>query len=275
MAEWERFHHPDLCYPVIARRVGEELLELLAGVGEILATRGRCFTFGSQTVSDGGYRSAVYRLRKAGMVAERGTYRRRPILRLTEDGQSRRPDVCRPERFWSRSWAGRWYVLAYDVPESQRVFRDTLRAFLKRKRMGCLQRSVWVTPTDIRPEYDDLVRAADVDQFSFLLEATTVLGRSSLDVVRTAWDFERLLQQQEWYCDVCSANLAKVMSGELAPRQLVNALREETGGYLAAMQGDPLLPRELLPPEYMGEEAYRLHREFTEMVADYLWAATG
>lgn len=268
MAEWQSFHHPDMCYPVIARRVAEELLELLAGVGEILATRGRCFTFGSQTVSDGGYRSAVYRLRKAGFVAARGKYKRSPILRLTERGQSRRPDECRPDRFWNRHWAGRWYVLAYDVPELQRQYRDTLRTFLKRKRMGCLQRSVWVTPTDIRPAYDDLTRAADVDQFSFLLEATTVLGRSPLDVVRTAWDFDRLTRQQEWYCEVCSANLDNVVYGEFSAQRLMTALREETSAYLAAMQGDPLLPRELWPLEYMGEEVHRLHKQFAVVVAE-------
>jgi len=270
MAQWESFHHPDLCYPVIARRIGEELLELLAGVGEILATQGRCFAFGSQSVGDGGYRNAVHRLRKAGLIAARGRYRRSPILRLTESGQSRRPDVCRPERFWNRQWHGRWYVLAYDVPESQREYRDTLRAFLKRKRMGCLQRSVWVTPTDIRPDYDDLVRAANVDQYSFLLEATTVLGRSPMDVVRTAWGFERLTQQQEWYCEVCSENLHEVLCGEFTTAQLMTLLREETSAYFAAMQGDPLLPRELCPLEYMGEEAYRLHQRFAATVAEFL-----
>ncbi len=270
MADWQSFHHPDLCYPVIARRVGEELLELIAGVGEILATGGRCFAFGSRAVSDGGYRNAVHRLRKAGLIAARGKYKRSPILRLTETGQSCRPDTCIPERLWNRQWAKRWYVLAYDVPEAQREYRDTLRAFLKRKRMGCLQRSVWVTPTDIRPDYDDLVRAADVDQFSFLLEATTVLGRSPLDVVRSAWDFDRLTLQQEWYCEVCAANMDSIVDGEFRAEQLMTKLREETSAYLAAMQGDPLLPRELWPPEYMGEGAYRLHKEFAATVAELL-----
>ena len=42
--------------------------------------------------------------------------------------------------------------------------------------MGCLQKSVWVSPRDIRPEHDDLVKGIRVNFYAYLFEATTVLG---------------------------------------------------------------------------------------------------
>jgi len=38
---WMSFHHPDISLPVIKRRAAEEWLDILSGVGEILATQGR------------------------------------------------------------------------------------------------------------------------------------------------------------------------------------------------------------------------------------------
>ena len=66
------------------------------------------------------------------------------------------PEELRPEKFWNRKWDGIWYVLAYDVPEPQRSYRESLRRFLQRLRMGGLQGSGWVSPRG-----SDAVRPSD------------------------------------------------------------------------------------------------------------------
>ena len=260
------FHHPDISLPVIRRRVSEELLELVPGILEILATRGRSLEWQHWTTTRAAYDSAVYRLRKMGLVASRDKGGGNPKLELTAEGLACLPVESRPHSRWRKRWNETWYVLVYDVPEREKEYRNTLRSFLKRMRMGCLQRSVWVTPFDVRPEYDDLAHAAAVEKWSFLLEASTVLGRDPQDVVVSSWDFERLGQTQRWYCEVCDENLQQIREGKLGAEALAALAREERVAYHAAMSDDPLLPTELWPAGYLGRRAFEKHGEIIKAI---------
>lgn len=260
------FHHPDISLPVIRRRATEAALDAMLEVGAFLATKGRSALVRSCYPSDTAYRSAMWRLRKQGLVARRRERGKTPVLALTEKGQSSLPEVCRRSSPWPRKWGGLWYVLLYDVPESERAYRVALRKFLKRLRMGCLQKSVWVSHRDIRPEYDDLVQAGAVDDYSFLLESRTVLGRGPQAVIRAAWDMDGLQNVQRWYCETCEENLENLRGGALAKDELLALARDERMAYLHAMSADPLLPRNLWPGGYAGEQAWKLHRRMVSEI---------
>jgi len=260
------FHHPDLSLPVIRRRVVDELIDLTVAFAEVSTTRGRALSWRSLYETDTAYRNAMYRLRKQGLLAYREGRgnKGKPVLALTDTAKQRGSPLLKPNRYWRKRWHRIWYVLMYDVPEEERPYRDALRGFLKRMRMGCLQRSVWVSPRDIRPEYDDLRKAVDVDKVSFLMEATTVLGRSPQDIVESAWDFERLEHIQVWYCKAYEHNLELIRATKPSKEMCRTWAREELSAYLSAMQEDPLLPEELLPRVYHGRQVYALHRAFTK-----------
>lgn len=269
---WRRFHDPDVCLPVVARRATEYALDMLAGIGEILATRGRCLTW-NRSGRDGtlqAYYSAVARLRKSGLVASRGKAGRAPLLVLTPAGEAELAWGMRPERFWNREWDGIWYVLTYDVPESHRSYREALRGFLQRLRLGCLQRSVWVTTRDIRPEYDDLAKGADIERFSHLFEARSVLGRRAEDIVEQAWDFRRLARVQQLYLDVFEDNLSRLYDARAQSEDLIELAADEAAAYRSAMAEDPLLPRRLWPADYLGSRVCELHRRCVGLIADRL-----
>ncbi len=257
------FHHPDICPVVIRRHVTEELLDLMVAGLELTSKRGKRLWMSARS-TEWGYYSAVARLRKKGLIAQRGRAGRAPVFVLTNEGESRTSAVCRGREPWPKKWNGIWYQLAYDVPEVDRPYREVLRGFLKRMRMGCLQKSVWITPHDIRPDYADLAKTARVDLYSFLFEARTVLGRSSGDVVRLAWDMERLKRAQRWYMNVYEENLARARAGKLTEESLYTMAREELSAYVTVMEGDPLLPRPLWPQGYQGEKAWHFHRHFTK-----------
>jgi phenylacetic acid degradation operon negative regulatory protein len=189
---------------------------------------------------------------------------------LTDEGQKRLSDSHHPEHLWGQSWNGIWYLLVYDVPESRKSYREALRGFLKRLRLGQLQRSVWVTPRDIRPDYADLTSTSDVTDISFLLESRTVLGRKSHDVVSHAWDFEGLGALQDFYCATCEQNLARLGYADLAPEPLVRLARDEMKAYLSVMAGDPLLPMELWPHGYLGQRVLELHRQMMREIGERL-----
>lgn len=267
---WRSFHHPDWCLPVVRRRLAEEFLETLELTAKILMTRGRYLAWGHSYPNRRAYFMATHRLRKQGLIAYRRRGGKEPALYLTAKGEERLSDVSRPQRFWDMPWKGIWYVLVYDVPESNRSYRNSLRGFLKRMRMGYLQGSVWVSARDIRAEFSDLAEAAAASDYAFLFEARTVLGLRPEVVVRSSWDMDLLRKSQEWFCEVCEENLHRVASGQCAGPALGGLAREAMAGYEAVMERDPLLPRALWPSGYAGEQAYRLHRRLQSEIAKRL-----
>jgi phenylacetic acid degradation operon negative regulatory protein len=262
----DRVHHPRISLPVVRRRLAGELLDLLAGWSDILLTRGRALSWNYSFPNPRAYRTAAYRLQKAGLIAMRRAGGKTPLLMLTDKGRQAAAESVRPVA-WPRKWSGRWYVLMYDVPEAERRYRDVLRAFLKRLRMGSLQRSVWVTPRDIRPEYDDLLEAAAVDDYAVLFESRSVLAHDDRQVVRQAWDMERLAARQKAYIQTGTERLARLSSNKLATAELIQMAREDLLAYHDAMDADPLLPRPLWPDGYRGEQVQRLHQRWTQAVA--------
>ena len=269
--QYRRFHDPNLCPKLIRRKLGESLLDMLHVYLAAGTPRGRArLWWGSTYPNREVYNAALYRLRKAGLVVYDRSAEGQVRMALTDEGRERLPAVCRPEPFWNRKWTGLWYMLVYDVPESDRRYRDVLRGFLGRMRMGCLQKSVYISPSDIRSEYEDLDEAAEVRRYSFLFEAETVLNHGPQSVVCSAWNFDRLWEEHGFYLDVCRSNLRLLHEGQLNHAAIEALAQEELDAYLTVMDRDPLLPKELLPVGYRGHEVYDMHRQFAKAIAKRL-----
>ena len=261
---WNEFHHPDISWPVISRKVGLEFMELLELTALFLTKGGWGLIKQNCYPSNAAYRTALSRLRKQGLVVRRESEVGVPQLGLTDSGRQCLPVYFNPLQHWNRPWKRIWYMLIYDVPEADRKYRNILRQFLLKKRMGCLQKSVWVTPEDIRPDFADLTQAANLDAFAYLFESRTVLGLPSRRVVEDAWDFNRLGKIQGHYCSVMDKNLELLMEGTHSPSDLLTLLRLSVEGYHAAMEKDPLLPEGLHPKGYLGKQVYAMHKKLLQ-----------
>ncbi|OQW97805.1 MAG: hypothetical protein BWK77_00820 [Verrucomicrobia bacterium A1] len=262
------FHHPDLSVTVLRRRASEFLLDLLAYYGEAAVTRGRSLLWSDCFSSRRAYEGAVWRLRKKGSVSiSRGKDGRR-LLRVAPGHEE--SAALRPDRYWKRRWDGWWRVLVYDIPEDERSFRNGLRKFLARLRMGYLQHSVWISPWDIRPDYADLQTSLNLESVSFLFEARTVLGRTSSDLVLEAWGFEQLADAQRDYLAASGAYLRDLRDIGLTREQLSAVARQEMMHYLHAMAADPLLPKILIPAGYQGFRVFEQHCRVSERVQHWL-----
>ena len=261
--QWLPFHHPNISLPVIRRKAGEELMTLLAGTTELVLSSGLSTIYRGCYPNTRAFDASVSRLRKKGLIATSKTDGSLPSLNLTHEAKAKLPPYYNPHKFWNRRWNKWWYVLMFDVPEIDRPYRDTLRAFLKQRQFGCLQKSVWVTPLDIRADYDDLNRAASVDSVAFLFEAKTVLGFGNQSVVREAWNFNRIDRIQELYIQFANENLTRLNKTSVPENGILQLLRMDNLAYSQAMSIDPLLPEELHPASYAGMRVAELHRELT------------
>lgn len=257
---WAWFHHPDFSIPLIKRRAASEVIEILAGVGDMLVTRGRPHLLQKWYPTDKAYLESQRRLLKKGFLAYVRSRDGQPMLRVTSKAVRQIPDVAKPEALWNRRWNGIWYLLTYDVPEKHAPYRMSLRRFLHHLRMGCLKESTWITPHDIRPEFDDLGKAAGVRDYAVLFEARTVLGMSCHELVQMAWPTARLQTIQNWYCDLAKRHLEALNSGSIKRECFGDFALEEHHAYHSAMALDPLLPRILWPDGYLGDKVVHWHR---------------
>ncbi len=267
---WKSFHHPDLSLPVIRRRASEEWLDILSGVGEILATRGKSVLWSRTYPNSTAYYNSMARLRKKGLIVRADNKGNLPHLILTASAKNSRPVYYQPEKLWNTRWNKIWYMLIFDVPEKERHYRDTLRRFLKTLRMGCLQKSVWITPRDIRPQYDDLEKAACVGSVAYLLESQTVLHQDQQELVQNSWGFSRLYELQSRYVEVFGENLELLDQQEASEEDLLSLLYQESEAYIQAMRPDPLLPKELHPASYIGPHVWEIHNKLRTKIAHAL-----
>ena len=264
------FEHPDFCWPVIRRRTCDRILELFAGYLDMATRRGVALTWSHAFPRRDSFRSAAYRLRKKGLIVTKGVGDGAVSLALAPAASDRLSPVHKPGRIWKRGWAGDWFLLVYDVPEANQTYRNELRGFLRRMRMGRFQKSVWVSPWDIRPEFDDLVNAAGIRRYAELFRSRSVLGRSPLDIVEASWDMEDLHQAQSWFIGVCRRNLDILLSQRLDKADLEMLAREEMSAYVQVMEMDPLLPEELHPASYLGQDVVNIHQTLIREVGSQL-----
>jgi len=268
--KWVAFHHPDISLPVIRRKASRELITLLAGASELLVSGGRSVLYSGCYPNRQAFQASVSRLRKQGLITISKTDESLPELKLTPSAISTLPPYYTPEKFWNKRWNKWWYILMFDVPEKNRSYRDTLRKFLKKMRSGCLQKSVWITPVDIRPDYEDLNQVANVDNVAFLFESRTVLGFGDQSVVQEAWDFTKLYRIHELYLQFSEENLSKLKSGNPSNEEILQLLRINNQAYAQAMFTDPLLPKELHPDEYLGTLVFHAHSELCRQAGKQL-----
>ena len=190
------------------------------------------------------------------------------VLRLTEKGRLRAMGGRDPEVCWSRPWDGRWRMVLFDIPEKDRKLRAVLRRHLAAAYFGYLQNSVWVSPDPLDFERR-LFKGTVINAESLLtLDAVPGTGEKNSDIVSGAWDFEAINRSYSEHIEILHE---LPPSGEWAEGKGKSPLRRwieaEREAWRDAVSGDPLLPRALHPPGYLGEKAWKLRNKQLEKIA--------
>lgn len=144
---------------------------------------------------------------------------------------------------WARSWDGQWRVLCFDIPARPAFRRRKLLRYLRHRKFGLLQRSVWVSP-DAPKELLDTFRTETEARTLLIWQAATPLGISATALVQQAWDFEKVNQAYR-----------KALHARESGPGGVQCLLDTTRLWHRAVQLDPLLPRRACPKDYLGFQA--------------------
>jgi phenylacetic acid degradation operon negative regulatory protein len=184
----------------------------------------------------------------------------RLVCRLTEAGRLAALGGIDPLPYWERPWDGWWRLLLFDLPSREKPTRMRLWRWLREQRFGYLQNSVWVRPEPVG-EIAARIRTerARVETLT-VMEARCCPGYPDREVVTAAWDLAEAHRRHRAYMDATEAGW-EALRCEQTPAGLRRFLRRERLDWATALAADPLLPRELQPPGYLGEKAFTLRRQ--------------
>lgn len=208
-------------------------------------------------LGDSNYRAiknAIITATKKGYVR---SAQRNAFPEITEAGKHRLSEII-PSYDTKRIWDGQLHLITYDVPETKRYDRDTLRKYIRR--IGCakLQDSVWLTPydpIDTLREYIDVEKLHGAVIISKLGRDASIGEEDLSSLIVRIYALKTLNKRYEFW-------LSAYKHGSIDQGGLVS--------YLAILKDDPQLPFSLLPPWWKGEEAYRRAQPLLEKLSTHL-----
>jgi len=255
------------------------ILRIVAQRGEIgsaeLAGVAQKFGLSSDAV-----RAAANRMARAGVLAKEGRGRGNVRYRVGPAGQAIVNQFIVKLMHWhlalegQQAWDGTWLVVAFGVPEEQRVKRDVFRDRLIEMGFGLLSSSVWISPFDQQADVEALVEELGLDRMVAILHCDHIQmpGLASVrELARSVWDLEPLA---EHYRDInrrveaFMAFLEQVgQGGEIdAEAVFFTAMDLQNEMLEMILTEDPCLPPELLPSDWPGQRTHELAHAVTAAI---------
>lgn len=193
------------------------------------------------------FEKAVWRMFKTGDI-ERIVSNGQAAIRLTSSGKEKWTREFPLATLSQRPWDGRWRIVSFDIPEKLKGRRESLRNKIERFGMGQLQESLYITPFDFGSDLREFIESHGLSDYVVVFEARNTFGEEARSL---AWRVWRLEQLEEKYHDL----LQLVYQKDLRDKDEKSDLQTK---YEEVLLDDPLLPKELLPDDWIGFKVRKL-----------------
>lgn len=165
-------------------------------------------------------------------------------FRLTESGKKRLKELL-PSYKQPDPWDGKLWLVTYDIPEAKRYTRDHFRNWLFT--IGCrmIQESVWLSVKDPKPWIKDSMSSMKKGNIivSCLGKDGSIGSESLSDMIYRVFALKRLNRAYKDWLQAVHQQHSKSTALSLGFR------------FLSLLHQDPMLPRELLPSNWAGNQA--------------------
>lgn len=201
-------------------------------------------------------KNAISKLVAAGLITKKSK-RNSLDIAITMLGQQRIEAII-PMYHETRPWDGHLYLVSYDVPAKPKRKRDLLREYLRRIGAILLQESLWLTPYNPRDIINDFANSHKIGGSILVSRLGTDggIGEEKLDsLIRRVYKLDALNDRY--------AEFIEIYESQRKPKSLFTL----STTYFAILKDDPQLPFELLPPDFLGEKAYRVYQSFIHNIA--------
>ncbi len=177
------------------------------------------------------------------------------ITEITELGKGLALEDIDPEASWDQPWDQRWRTLSFDLPQEATRERRQLNSWLRKRRFGHLQGSLWIS----HREYDGWtaeIGKRNIDPQAVIFQEAIAIGeRTSKQYVAKSWPFAKINAGYAEHIRFLRKNPPKDASEPLSWFEAESAL------WRVPFELDPFLPDQLLPSGYKAKEAWRLRKK--------------
>ncbi len=222
-------------------------------------------------LSEGAVRTVLSRMSRKGWLDARRVGRRAYYSlsdrgrTLLEEGQERIFHAS-----WDRPWDGTWLVVAYSIPETTRRLRDRLRVQLAWLGFGSLGNGLWISPHDVEVRVREIAARMRIAEHLEAFRARRVSDTPVADLVRKCWDLDAIHRSYADFIARWRPELERcrkgVPSGRVTPEACYVLRFRLIHEFRRFPLEDPYLPRELLPPDWSGDEADALFHELHDLL---------
>lgn len=185
------------------------------------------------------------------------------------------------ERIFRRrdeNWEGRWTMVIYQVPESERAVREQLRKRLAWHGFGQLSPSTWLSPHNVIAEAKELATEYPLAKIDVLWCGTGDLDQDR-DLAARCWDLEHLATDYQTFISTYSSLNDEMANASKDGRTALIERMQVIGDFRRFPFRDPHLPPELQPSEWPSRRAFDLfgavHRQLGPMATEFVSSVIG
>jgi len=219
-----------------------------------------------------GFYQQVRRLEQASLVAREQRTAGEQIFSLTKEGRMHALGGRDPDERWGRVWDGVWRSVMFDLPGGGDFLRHKLRRLLHLHHLGCLQRSVWISP-DPLPDISEKFNRNDVRSI-VMFEMQPTAGTNHDSLVEASWPWKRINELYTRHLQLLEERPRQRLTDENAARRFQRWAASEREAWLEAIRSDPLLPETLLPKGYLGKKAWTARQQMAKRVSEQVESFT-
>jgi len=191
-------------------------------------------------------RKALYHLKKQGFVNYTKNKLKEP--EITNQGIKRLESVI-PQYDNLRIWDNKIYLVTYDIPEQKRNHRNILRKALEKIGFGQLQQSVWLTPYNPKKIIKGIIKQKKLKGSIIVSDVGKDGSIGDKDLKELIFEVYKIEDLNQKYRDF----IREVETKKLKDKQILFA-------YLFILKEDPQIPFQLLPDNWLGEDAYFIYK---------------
>ena len=243
-------------YILISAALGGDFIDSLRlGFGAMPSAMKNMYGFVPRKYKRVSYVTAVSKMLSTGDIEKVVGSSGKVYLQLTSKGE-----VVFKRRFplfmQAKKWDGYFMVVSFDIPESYRAIRDSLRNKLSEIGFGMLQKSVWISPYHFEEDIREFLLAYHLEEMVFVLSARKVLAGDIKSLARRVWKLERINRGYKKAVRLLRKSL------RLKDKQRENFLQSAKVKFLDTLSKDPLLPKEFLSETWVGVKARKIFNNY-------------
>lgn len=176
-------------------------------------------------------------------------------IRLTSQGNQRIIREFPLLSLQKKKWDKKWRFVIFDIQEVNKNARDGLRKKLKELGFGMIQKSVFISPHDVIKDLLEFIENLKLSESVYAFEASAFAVGDVKGLANKVWKLDALNEKYKYIVN----KVKEIKNRHLTTiRDRVNSLNVLKSEYLGILLQDPFLPQELLPSDWLGDEAKKL-----------------